>query len=429
MHPLKARRLGLLLLLSVATILLLWNTRETEREAESIYYNHTYKTCAKKTKVGFLKAHKCASSTVQNILLRFAYNNGLNVVLPTVGNYVGRYVKYNRLMISTTPWERANLSYDMFALHTIWNQAEVENTLGEGATYITIMRDPVDLFESLWNYANLEHYYKVDLETFAVSPKTGKLSQRAYKNLGRNQMLWDNGLPGRLMDNATAVANKIKEIEHNFDLVLIAERFDESIILMKELLCWDFRDVVSLKLNARQSSHKTSLSRQARQALEEYLEADYRMYNYFKKKLNKKLREYGQTRMETQVGILHKANSNIKKECSLKVVDNELLPEERQVWGSGMLGYKGTSEGSNECRYIAMSELSFISILRDIQTHRARLALGNLDLEPEPVSSINDELVERLRDLPPQSIDLKRLSKILSPQKIFKEHPGEAEYE
>ena len=29
-----------------------------------------------------------------------------------------------RLMISTTPWERANLSYDIFALHTIWNQVQ-----------------------------------------------------------------------------------------------------------------------------------------------------------------------------------------------------------------------------------------------------------------------------------------------------------------
>ena len=76
-----------------------------------------------------------------------------------------------------------------------------------------------------------------------------------------------------------------------------------------------------------------------------------------------------------------------------------------------------------------MSELSFISILRDIQTHRARLTLGNLDAEPEPVSSVNDELVERLRALPPNSIDLARLSKILSPQKIFKEHPSELEYD
>ena len=48
--------------------------------------------------------------------------------------------------------------------------------------------------------------------------------KRAYKNLGRNQMLWDNGFPSRLMDNATAVNNKIKDIENNFNLVLIAER-------------------------------------------------------------------------------------------------------------------------------------------------------------------------------------------------------------
>lgn len=58
-----------------------------------------------------------------------------------------------------------------------FNQEEVEATLGPEAVYITIMRDPVDLFESLWGYANLENYYKVDLDTFALSPKTGLLSQ------------------------------------------------------------------------------------------------------------------------------------------------------------------------------------------------------------------------------------------------------------
>jgi len=185
-------------------------------------------------------------------------NNSLNVVLPSQGNYLGRYIPYDRSMISSTPWERANFSYSMFCLHTIWNQEEVEETLGPGATYLTMLRDPVDLLESLWNYASLGAYYKMSLESFAKAPKTGLLSQRAYKNLGRNQMLWDMGLTTAQMDNVTAVQQKIKEIEEKFSLVLIAERFQESMILMKDLLCWEYRDVVNLKLNARDEN--TNLS-------------------------------------------------------------------------------------------------------------------------------------------------------------------------
>ena len=71
-------------------------------------------------------------------------------------------------------------------------------------------------------------YYHMDLETFALAPKkgieedsprilpfanssslSGHLATRAYRNLGRNQMLWDAGLPVTAMDNATAVQAKV----------------------------------------------------------------------------------------------------------------------------------------------------------------------------------------------------------------------------
>ena len=139
--------------------------------------------CQKKTKIAFLKTHKCASSSVQNILMRFGLNNGLNFVLPSAGNYLGRYVKYSRAMIANTPWDKVGLDYDIFCLHTIWNHQEVEDTLGPGkVTYITIMRDPVELFESLWSYANLATYYNMDLESFALAPKTGLLANRAFRS-------------------------------------------------------------------------------------------------------------------------------------------------------------------------------------------------------------------------------------------------------
>jgi galactosylceramide sulfotransferase len=54
-------------------------------------------------------------------------------------------------------------------------------------------------------------------------------------------MLWDAGLPARSMNNATAVRAKIQEMEDTFQLVMLAERFDESMVLMKDLLCWDYR--------------------------------------------------------------------------------------------------------------------------------------------------------------------------------------------
>ena len=74
--------------------------------------------------VGFLKTHKCASSSVQNILLRWGVRHGLNFVLPPAGNYLREeegQLRYSRDMLATTPWERRGLQYHILCLHTVWD--------------------------------------------------------------------------------------------------------------------------------------------------------------------------------------------------------------------------------------------------------------------------------------------------------------------
>ena len=183
MIPLTRR---ILTVISICIVLILFYksaSRRSQRyeDVEEDIVEHGQ--CEKQKKIAFLKTHKCASSSLQNILMRFGLHHHLNFVLPSAGNYLGRYVKYSRAMIANTPWDKVGLEYDIFCLHTIWNHQEVEDSLGPGATYITIMRDPVELFESLWSYAGLQSYYGVDLETFALSQKTGKLSMRAYRSV------------------------------------------------------------------------------------------------------------------------------------------------------------------------------------------------------------------------------------------------------
>ena len=50
---------------------------------------------------------------------------------------------------------------------------------------------------------------------------------------------------------------KINEIDETFDLVLLTEKYNESIILLKDLLCWDYNDLRGLTLNV----HKRTKSK------------------------------------------------------------------------------------------------------------------------------------------------------------------------
>lgn len=134
----------------------------------------------------FHKTHKCSSSTVQNILLRYALKHELNVVLPKSGNYLGKKSLFSVDLLKGTPWQQAGLQYNLFCLHNRWNGAEVEKLFGrmknQRPIYFTILRDPVELFVSLWDYLELgKKYGGISLEQYAMSDKKGTYADRFVK--------------------------------------------------------------------------------------------------------------------------------------------------------------------------------------------------------------------------------------------------------
>ncbi|GBN23350.1 hypothetical protein AVEN_218297-1, partial [Araneus ventricosus] len=69
--------------------------------------------------------------------------------------------------------------------------------------------------------------------------------------IGFNQMLFDLGMDDKAFSNNSAVMDYVRFVDSVFDLVMVRERMDESLVLLKELLCWDVDDVIIFHLNAR----------------------------------------------------------------------------------------------------------------------------------------------------------------------------------
>ena len=63
--------------------------------------------------------------------------------------------------------------------------------------------------------------------------------------------MWDLGVDADKIHDNDAVEKKIQEMDEHFHLVMILEHFEESLIPMKDILCWDTNDITNLKLNAR----------------------------------------------------------------------------------------------------------------------------------------------------------------------------------
>ena len=65
-------------------------------------------------------------------------------------------------------------------------------------------------------------------------------------------MLWDLGMrPNKDLEDVHKVQKKIQALQTEFDLVMIAERMDESLVLLADLMCWSLDDVAYITQNKR----------------------------------------------------------------------------------------------------------------------------------------------------------------------------------
>ena len=71
------------------------------------------------------------------------------------------------------------------------------------------------------------------------------------------------------MNDQEKIENKIKEIDETFDLILLADNdyFNDSIVLLKDALCWEYKDMINFQLNSKNEKLVTSLSPRAYKAL------------------------------------------------------------------------------------------------------------------------------------------------------------------
>ena len=127
---------------------------------------------------------------------------------------------------------------------------------------------------------------------------------------------------------------------------MIAERMDESLILLADLLCWPIEWIAHLDLNIRKPERKTPLDQllsvKERRALTEFLGLDVAIYQHFYKRFQERLARYNSgdsRRMERQLQLLHRANDAVSKRCVLNYVPNEKLQGKFKETNNNIMGY------------------------------------------------------------------------------------------
>ncbi|KAL9981527.1 hypothetical protein ACROYT_G010237 [Oculina patagonica] len=252
--------------------------------------------CSPENNILFLKTHKTGSSTIANIFFRYGDMRNLTFALPQA-TLLGWPTRFQ----VSFPFRLQSKSPNILCSHARFNKKPM-NWLFPKATskYITILRNPVDNYESMFRYMKLGKPLGVgnDPESLQIFLKTGipfSTMRGRASPLTRNPLLHDLGLSFKYYQNHTAVNEYIQFLDKEFDLVMIMDYFDESLVLMKRLLCWEMDDILFLKLNERQDKEKdTILTDDVRENVKRWNKADVFLFEYFNKSFWEKIENEGE---------------------------------------------------------------------------------------------------------------------------------------
>lgn len=246
--------------------------------------------CEQKSNVAFVKVHKAGSTTVMNIIQRFGYGRNLNFALPKEGLiYIGLYGPLSTWNIRQLPQNSS--TYNIICNHVMYTREGFRKIMPNDTAYIGILRQPWEQFVSAFYY-----YSKVVPQKYlTVINATNKIVEylkhpKIYDGIRgasytHNRMALDFGVWPMYFSKYEHINKYIRSLDKDFTLVLILEKFDESLVLLKRYMCWTFKDILYVPRNRRKTVKIENTTAADKLRHRKWSQADYIFYHYFHERL------------------------------------------------------------------------------------------------------------------------------------------------
>ena len=178
------------------------------------------------------------------------------------------------------------------------------------------------------------------------------------------------GLESKDFENEEKINETILNLDKEFNLLMITEYFDESLILLKRLFCWNFNDMVYFHLNKRRyTNNKANISKELEAKIKEWSKADALLYEYFKAVFYNKIQEQPQG-FFNEVRELKQRREELEEMC--------LEPTNTTIRGYDTEGFKirhnVTVTLRPLCEKMSWSEIKY---LRYLKTKQIRMFENN----------------------------------------------------
>lgn len=311
------------------------------------------KSCTSSSKYSlyFLKIHKSGSSSVDNIIKRHALAHkwthpifvntdtfpepDMNADLFPIHKFINTMGSCSSDFRMTCPPEvkftreeaLRERKYNYIDARTVFNDGHVREVLAGRPNYVVAIRHPLSQMQSvmhqfnLWPELSLQENF-LTLKTFLKNPKQyDKLipyhrSKHILLSFTKDFMAYAFGYHSR-----ESPVSFLKRINSTFNVAIIAEKYAESLVLMRWKLCWNIKDIVSIELNSAQSLEYINSFKPLTEVNQDLIDAhrnwstvDYALYKMFLDRHNAEVARYGPA-FQAEVKFVREMNQNVTEFC------------------------------------------------------------------------------------------------------------------
>ncbi|XP_066297213.1 galactose-3-O-sulfotransferase 2-like [Branchiostoma lanceolatum] len=295
-------------------------------------------TCTSpRTTFVFIKVHKAGGTTALSIMHRLAVVRNLSAVIPRMSVVLGhpfqlRLEDYHAL--------NEGGKFDVLGEHSVYNRDVMDSIMKEDVVYLAVLRRPVSQLASTFHHYGIERKYRMKksrgsvsnnpVENFLLNPwrrmpqpyRDGRNTPYSkYKNWQATEM----GFPLGLSDNKVAIHDWVQSTGSEFFFVIILEHFDESMVMLRRLMCWEVKDIIYLRPSLSRS-YKYKAKPPSEQALRNHRNfsaVDYALHEYWNASLWRRISRQGPD-LHEEVAAYKQINSDAASYC--EIASKESVP-------------------------------------------------------------------------------------------------------
>ena len=295
----------------------------TLRLSDQIVGEGDVRRCHEKRNFVFIKCMKTAGTTTMGLLRRFGVRRDLSIVTPTKTHL---YINWP-FPLTSSDYRPSQRGYNMLIDHAVFAEKEMSDLMPPDTVYISSIRHPLAHLKSTFAYfkiplavgipeadqgqnpaksQNPVEVYFSDPERYeAEYMKSLKTDHNIIASciphgfsLTKNPMSHCLGMPlgfppGQpdISKDEIAIKTYLEYLERKFSLIIIVEHFDESLVLLKRLMCWQLSDILYVSIHVLKYDYKHArLSPRVKRNHRRWDSIDYQLYDYFNASLWRKIK-------------------------------------------------------------------------------------------------------------------------------------------